>query len=799
MNLSEVAINGDAVITKITGRGTFRKRIMEMGFVKGKRIHVIKQAPLNDPIEYEIMGYRVSLRRSEAKMIEVVTMEHINMAALESPNQSLTLEELIKNEIRDHGNVINVALVGNPNCGKTTFYNYASGSKERVGNYSGVTVDAKTATFKYKDYTFNITDLPGTYSLTAYSAEEIYVRKFITEQTPDIVINMIDASNIERNMYLTTQLIDMDVKIVAALNMYDELQARGDELDYQSLGRMLGIPFIPVVSNKGKGFGMLFDSIIKIFEDKSLTYRHIHINYGQEIESSIKKIQDKIYLHNDNAVLNIIPSRFMALKLLEKDAEIEKFVLENTISGEHKHPEKNVTHTDNPSCILEQASWEIEQLEEIYNSDTETIIADTRYGFIDGALKETLKKGHTNTRKLTDKIDYIVTHKIYGFPVFLAVIFLMFETTFILGDYPMQWIESLVEMIGDLIKGCMDDGMLKDLIVDGIIGGVGGVIVFLPNIVILFMFISLMEDSGYMARVAFNMDKIMHAIGLHGKSFIPLIMGFGCNVPGVMATRTLENRSDRLLTMMISPYMSCSARLPVYTVMTAAFFSTHQALITSSIYAFGILMAALTAIVLRKTTFKSQDAPFVMELPPYRIPTLRSVLKHMWEKAAQYLKKMGGIILIASIIIWALGYFPVNEDMDEAQRQENSYIGKIGKFIEPILEPLGFDWKLGISIFTGVAAKEIVVSTMGVLYHSESENTESLSQRLINDKSSTPLTPYSAYGFMIFILIYFPCVATATAMIKEAGQKRWAIISIVYSIATAWLLAFLINQIGKLL
>ena len=801
MTLSEVEIGGVAIITKIIGRGTFRKRIMEMGFIKGKRVHVVKQAPFNDPVEYEIMGYHVSLRKSEAKMIEVVTMEHISKAALEDKNTNLTLDEVIKRELKDHGNIINVALVGNPNCGKTTFYNYASGSKERVGNYSGVTVDAKTAKFVYKDYTFNITDLPGTYSLTAYSAEEIYVRKFITEQHPDIVINMLDASNLERNMFLTTQLIDMDVRVVAALNMYDELEAKGDKLDYVSLEKMLGIPFIPVVSNKGKGFGVLFDRIIRMFEDKSPTYRHIHINYGDEIEHAVRRIQDKIYIHNDNEILHTLPSRFMALKLLEKDAEIEKFVIQNTVNTRHEHQKQNVTHVDNPSCIIEQAKEEIKKLENIYNADTESVITDRRYGFIGGALKETFKSGGINTRKKTDKIDYVVTHRIWGFPVFLAVIFLMFEATFILGQYPMDWIEAFVEWLGGFVGEKMPEGMLKDLIIDGIIGGVGGVIVFLPNIVILFMFISLMEDSGYMARVAFITDKIMHKIGLHGKSFIPLIMGFGCNVPAIMATRTLENRSDRLLTMMICPYMSCSARLPLYTVMTAAFFATNQALITTSVYALGILTAAFTAILLRKTAFKSQDAPFVMELPPYRIPTLKSVLKHMWEKAAQYLKKMGGVILIASIIIWALGYFPrPDKEVDEYTRQENSYIGRMGKMIEPVLKPLGFDWRLGISIFTGVAAKEIVVSTMGVLYQSEDGNTQSLSEKLKNDSNTDlPLTPFAAFGFMIFVLVYFPCIATATAMIKEAGQKRWAAISIVYSVAMAWLMAFLVNQIGKML
>ncbi len=843
MNLSEVEIDQKAVITKIKGRGTFRKRVMEMGFVKGKTVHVIKQAPLNDPIEYEIMGYHLSLRRREAEMIEVVSMEHIVEAAA-NQTENLTIEEVIKNEVEDHGAVVNVALVGNPNCGKTTFYNYASGSKERVGNYSGVTVDAKTAKFEYEGYTINITDLPGTYSLTAYSAEEIYVRKYITEQNPDVIINMVDASNLERNLYLTTQLIDLDVKVVVALNMYDEVEARGDKLDYISLGRMLGIPFVPVVSNKGRGFGVLFDTVIRAFEDKSPTIRHIHINFGNDIEKSIRKIQDAIYLHNDNAVLSSIPSRFMALKLLEKDSDIKQMVMTNVREGVHSHPQLKGSdtpdnmHEDSPNCIIEESERQIAAIEANYHTDTESLITDTRYGFIAGALKETYTVGLTYTRKLTDRIDHIITHRIFGMPIFLLIIFLMFEVTFILGDFPMQWIEAGVEWIGDTVKTLMPDGVLKDLICDGIIGGVGGVIVFLPNIVLLFMFISLMEDSGYMARVAFLTDRIMHKIGLHGKSFIPLIMGFGCNVPAVMATRTLENRSDRILTTLINPYMSCSARLPVYAVIAGAFFSSHQGAITFSVYAVGVLVAGLTAILLRKTAFKSQDAPFVMELPPYRIPTPRSVLKHMWEKAQQYLKKMGGVILIASIIIWALGYFPQhteltdkieqqisqtssdydyriktatdNADILTAERdsiiagletelsyahQEGSIIGRLGKFIEPVIAPLGFNWKMGISIITGVAAKEIVVSTMGVLYHSNDENTESLSEKLLNDTSSTPLTPASAYGFMLFVLIYMPCVATAVAIRKETGSRKLMWLSIGYSVALAWILAFVVNMI----
>ena len=784
MKLNELAIGEHAVITKITGRGTFRKRIMEMGFVKGKKVCAVKKAPLNDPIEFEIMGYHVSLRAQEAAMVEVVDMKHIAKDSELPENKDLTFEQLVENQIHDHGKTINVALVGNPNCGKTTFYNYASGSKEHVGNYAGVTVDARTAHFEHGGYKFEITDLPGTYSLTAYTTEEIYVRKFITEQHPDVVINMLDSSNLERNLYLTTQLIDMDVKTVCALNMYDELEARGDKLDHITLGHLLGIPFVPVVSSKGKGFGVLFDTIIKAYEDKSPQIRHIHINYGANIEPCIKAVQLAIKGDVHNPLPSPTSTRFLAVKMLEKDKDI-------------------IDHINKPAAVQE-AERQVKILEDEYKNDSESVIADIRYGFIAGALKETYQQGNVNTRKLSDRIDNILTHKYLGLPIFIIAIWLMFQVTFTVGQYPMDWIDSLVDWIGGLVRDNMPKGMLKDLIVDGIIGGVGGVIVFLPNIVLLFMFISLMEDSGYMARVAFLMDRVMHKIGLHGKSFIPLIMGFGCNVPAVMATRTLENRSDRILTMLINPYMSCSARLPLYTLMTAAFFASNQALVTLSIYLLGIVMAALTAILLRKTSFKRSDAPFVMELPPYRIPTLRSVLKHMWEKAAQYLKKMGGVILIASIIVWALGYFPQYEPAPGTEyseqelsslQQENSYIGRLGHFIEPVIRPLGFDWKMGVSIFTGVAAKEIVVSTMGVLYHSDAEdeeNTGNLATKI--QQSQPPIDRGTAYAFMAFVLLYFPCIATAVAIRKESSRK-WMLFSIGYSLILAWVVAWVINLV----
>lgn len=836
MKLSELNIKDKAVITKVKGRGAFRKRIMEMGFVKGKIITVVKDAPLKDPIEYNIMGYEVSLRKSEAELIEVTTINEENGFYLNHPQEQLTLEEILQRKATEKGKIINVALVGNPNCGKTTFFNHASGSKEQVGNYSGVTVDAKKAKFKYNDYTFNITDLPGTYSLTAYSPEELYVRKFIFEEIPDIVINMVDASNLERNLYLTTQLIDLDIKVVIGLNMYDELLAKGDKLDYTALGKMLGIPIVPMVSSKGKGIAQLFETAIKVYEDNSPIVRHIHINYGKEIEKCINNIQSEIKTEQNLWLTDKISSRFLAIKLLEYDKDALKII-------------KNCNNFDDIKAVLD---YQTKKLKNVFSDDNETIITDARYGFVSGAIKETFKEGTTTRRKQTEIIDTFLTHRLFGFPVFFFFMWLTFQATFTLGEYPMNWIDSLVAWIGGLFETYMGNGMLKDLIVDGILAGVGGVIIFLPNILLLFFFISLMEDTGYMARVAFIMDKIMHKIGLHGKSFIPLLMGFGCNVPAVMSTRTLQNRSDRLLTMLINPFMSCSARLPVYLVLAAAFFPNNAGTVIFSMYLIGIALAVIAALIFKRTLFKTKEAPFVMELPPYRIPTLNSTIKHMWHKGQQYLKKMGGIILVASILIWALGYFPLETEESiifdkkiqtientfdkkieaaetntlsellllkkdstmqallnekESIRQENSFIGKMGKAVEPIIDPLGFDWKMGVSIITGVAAKEIVVSTMGVLYQTDTgdENTENLQIKLRNEvyqtgemKGEPVITPLKAYVFMLFILIYFPCIAVIAAIKKESGSWKWALFTIGYTTGLAWLISFLVFQIGSL-
>lgn len=814
--LADIQEKEECVIVKVNGHGGFRHRVMEMGFVKGERVTVLKNAPLQDPIEYRIMETHISLRRSEASHIEVISVE-------ESKNSNIdqyqgTFSEEVQNRIKEKTKTITVALVGNPNCGKTSFFNHATGLREHVGNYSGVTVSSKVGTFYRKDYTIHLVDLPGTYSITEYSPEELYVREYITEKHPDVILNIVDSSNLERNLFLTTQLIDMNVRMVMALNMYDELEDKGMKLDVSQLEKMLGFPCAPTNSKTGKGIEHILDHIITVYEETDEITKHIHINYGNELENAINKIKPLISEHSEVAV--DFPFRYVAIKLLEND------------SVTYKHIEGHLKET---GLLKETVEKYRNEIEKEFGEDAVSVITNAKYGFIRGALTETLTKEKEDKQELAYAMDKILTNKWLGFPVLICFLWLMFETTFKLGAYPQKLIEMAVEWLGETMGNILGEGILSDLIVDGIIGGVGGVIVFLPNILILFFFISLLEDTGYMARAAFIMDKLMHKMGLHGKSFIPLLTGFGCGVPAIMATRTLENPKDRIITMMAIPFMSCSARLPVYLLFVSAFFETNQALIILSLYLLGIIMAVLTALLLKKTKFKDDSEQFVMELPPYRIPTTRNTLLHMWEKGVQYLKKMGSVILVSSIIIWALCYFPThneetdkideeiammeeNTDLTEEQKEasvsslkldraaaqsENSYLGRIGKFIEPAVKPLGFNWKMGVSILTGTAAKEIIVSSMGVLYHADlqaDEESEGLKAALRAhiDDTEYPMNPLIAYGFMVFVLLYLPCMATVTAIAKESNWK-WAVCSIIYTTTVAWICSFLIHQIGNLL
>lgn len=890
MRLSELKSGESATIIKVMGHGGFRRRIMEMGFVRGERVQVILNAPLKDPIEYRIMGYDISLRRSEAEMVEVLSDaeadeylarrdERIRKAAeasgsgsdgqtgSDSPNKEdhddgcTSIEDVLVRQSR----TIAVALVGNPNSGKTSLFNAISGGHEHVGNYSGVTVGAKVGHCVYRGYHFEITDLPGTYALSAYSPEERYVRMHLATKTPDVVINSVVASNIERNLYLTTELIDINPRMVVALNMYDELQASGAQLDYDSLGRMLGVPMVPVEARNNKGINDLLDTVINVYENRDERVRHIHINMGPVIDESLRKLNGDMSIHRDE-LPKAFPPRYWAMKMLEGDKQAEE-----ALHGCERYP-----------VWVEIRDREAKRISEALGEDVETAFANQKYGFIQGALKETFTPGKREEVTATALIDTFVTHKLWGFPIFFALMALMFWCTFSIGAYPQAWIDALVGWIGRGVDALMPAGPLRDMIVDGIIGGVGSVIVFLPNIMILYLFIAFMEDSGYLARAAFIMDRVMHRIGVHGKSFIPMIMGFGCNVPAIMACRTIESRSSRLITILITPFMSCSARIPIYILLTGVFFPENAGAVMVGLYLLGVVVAVITARLMRRFLFPVDETPFVMELPPYRLPTWKTTVAHMWDKCAQYLKKMGGMILIASVIVWALSYYPRSEKSVGAEAHyENSYLGRIGKGCEPVFRPLGFNWKASVALLSGLPAKEIVVSTLGVLYaeapqteaapaagsttpatseasdiqtaqspetigiiggadaqtqiavtapaedpaaqdcaritemagdpatqesariaeaagsdagSDEEAELESLGERLLG---SGDFTKASALAFLIFILLYFPCIATVVAMGSEAGWK-WAVASILYNTAVAWVISWIVYLVARI-
>ncbi|WP_298664156.1 ferrous iron transport protein B [uncultured Barnesiella sp.] len=799
MRLSDLKTGDKAVVVKVLGHGAFRKRIIEMGFVRGQTVLVELNAPLKDPIKYKIMDYEISLRRSEASLVEVITPEEAeavfgdaNKTSGESKLTPSEEDECIKRALSKSTKTINIALVGNPNCGKTSLFNIASGAHEHVGNYSGVTVDAKKGFFEYKGYHFNIYDLPGTYSLSAYSPEELYVRRYLKDETPDVLVNVVVASNLERNLYLTTELIDMDYRMVIALNMFDELEQSGGKIDYKYLGNMIGVPIVPTVSRSGKGVNQLFDTVIDVYEGRNESVRHVHVNLGNVIENGITPLKN--LLKQDPTCTREFSPRYLAIKTLEGDAEVKKI-----LEGADSYPE-----------LMKLRDQEVKEIEATLNEDIESAIANEKYGFISGALAETYTPGDKEEARSTRIIDSFVTNKLFGFPIFILLMWLMFEATFSLGAYPMEWIESFVAWLSGLIGTYMPAGPLKDLLIDGVLGGVGGVIVFLPNILILYLFISFMEDSGYMARAAFIMDKIMHKIGLHGKSFIPLVMGFGCNVPAIMATRTIESRSSRLITILIDPFISCSARIPIYILLVGTFFPRYASLVFVGLYVLGIVVAVVTAKLMRRFLFKVDETPFVMELPPYRMPTAKATIRHMWSKAEQYLRKMGGVILVASVIIWFLSYFPRPEASyereltphEQMEQQSNSYLGRIGQAMTPLVEPLGFNWKVTTSLLSGTAAKELVVSTLGVLYsENDSDETLTLSQRISqpNLATGTPdFTPLVALTFMVFVLLYFPCIASVVAVIKESGSWKWGAFTVIYNTCVAWIVAFIVYQIGSL-
>ena len=796
MLLSELQTGERGVVVHVAGHGAFRKRIIEMGFIKGVTVEAVLNAPLNDPIKYRIMNFEVSLRRADAQKVEIVTeaeaereiVNHKDYRGIEAG------ETKLQHIAAERGKTIRVALVGNPNCGKTSIFNVAAHAHERVGNYSGVTVDEKVGTFEHGGYTFHLVDLPGTYSLSAYSPEELYVRRHILEKDPDIILNVVDGTNLERNLYLTAQLIDMDITMVMALNMYDELQKSGDRLDIGQLATLLGMPIVPTTGRNGDGIDALFDTIIRVYENTYRSdsqppdlYRHIHVNHGADLERCIKKLRTELYEHGFSDELS---TRFLSIKLLENDRQLEQYTAEHDPDG---------------SVVKMRNDIALHYLEE-NKQDIESAITDAKYAFVRGALAECYQKNEKSTlHRLTDRIDAVVTHRWLGYPIFLVIMFITFFCTFAVGQYPMDWLEALFGWLGEVVGSAMSDGPLRSLVCDGIIAGVGSVLVFLPNILILYLFISFMEDSGYMARAAFIMDKLMHKMGLHGKSFIPMIMGFGCNVPAIMATRTIEDRKSRLLTMLVIPMMSCSARIPVYVILVSAFFSQWAAFILTGLYLLGMVMAVLMAKLFSRFFVKGESLPFVMELPPYRMPTAKAVLRHTWEKGKEYLKKMGTIILGASIIVWALSYYPTNAD--RRVQAENSYMAKIGKTIEPAMRPCGFDWRQSVSLLAGVGAKEVVASTMAVVYATSSDEAELLeadfeaaeNESRISELVRGNMTPLSAASMLLFILLYMPCVSTIVAIKNESGKWKWALFTVVYTIGLAWIVSTLFFQIGSLL
>lgn len=792
MKLSDLKTGQHATIVTVQGHGSFRKRIVEMGFVRGKDVEVLLNAPLQDPVKYKVMGYEISLRRQEAEMIVVDTDPFHQQPVVNHGTMTDTVQDNCDQSLPAHvGNTINVALIGNPNCGKTSLFNFASGAHGHVGNYSGVTVDASEARATCDGFVFNLTDLPGTYSLSCYSPEELYVREHLMKRHPDVVINVIDSSNLERNLYLTTQLVDMNVRMVCALNMYDEFERRGDTLDTQTLSTLFGVPFVCTSFKSGRGVQELFREVISVFEDCNASVRHIHINHGHEIESGIAHIQQ--YLKRNEVVRTLFSTRYMAIKLLEHDDRAEAYVAK----------------MENAKEIMAARDAAELRVKEEKKTDSETAIMDAKYGFIHGALTEAGFRQGTkeDTYRMTHFIDDVLSNKYLGFPIFFLILYVMFQTTFSLGQYPMDWIESAVSWLGEQASALMPEGPLRSMLVDGVIGGVGAVIVFLPQILILYFFISLMEDSGYMARAAFIMDKLMHKMGLHGKSFIPLIMGFGCNVPAIMATRTIESRRSRLITMLILPFMSCSARLPIYIMIIGTFFAAqYRSWVMIMLYVIGVIVAIIVSKVFSSFVVKGEDTPFVMELPPYRWPTPKAIGRHTWEKGKEYLKKMGGIILVASIVVWALGYFPHDESLSPVQQKEQSYIGSIGKAVEPVFELQGFNWKLDVSLIAGVGAKEIVASTIGVIYSGDdsfgdddsfSDDTAKYS-RLRNQMLADGITPLAAFSYLLFVLLYFPCIATVIAIRNETGSWSWAAFSAFYTTAIAWIVSMLVYQIGSL-
>ncbi|MGD8368125.1 MAG: ferrous iron transport protein B [Desulfobacterales bacterium] len=722
------------------------------------------------------------------------------------------------------GNRYSIALAGNPNSGKTTIFNNLTGTRQKVGNWPGVTVEKKEGKIRHRDLELVITDLPGTYSLTPFSIEEIVARNFVLDDRPDVVIDIIDSSNLERSLYLATQLRELDCKVLFALNMTDLARNRGIKINTEKLSELLDVPVVATVGNKNEGMDRLLDATVDLARSASDPSRRRRVKYSKDIEEAIEYLQKDLSQECSESMPYSL--RWTAIKLLEDD----KIVKERTAAAAD----------DGGRKLFEKTERLRRHLMDRYAEDPEIVMTDERYGFIAGIIKEVQTTPTHSRVDISRNIDLVLTNRFVGFPIFLFFIWAMFQLTFTVGEYPMQWIEAGVGALSSVLNAVLPESLIQDLAVNGIVAGVGSVIVFLPNILILFFFIALFEDTGYMARCAFLMDRIMHLIGLHGKSFIPMLMGFGCNVPAIMATRTLESEKDRILTILITPFMSCSARLPVYIVLAGTFFAGNAGSVIFSIYLLGIFLSIASGRLFRSTLLRGADAPFVMELPPYRVPMVKSLLIHMWDRSKMFLKKMSGVILIGSVVVWTLTAFPTKvhyqTDYDAARRQiestynarvdgaaegekqvlladknkalavlerqkgfekaEKSYMGMIGKTIAPVFAPLGFDWRASVALVTGFVAKEIVVSTLGVLHAVGDEKEGDVLKKALKESGMTPL---SAFALMAFVLLYVPCIATVTSIRQETASTRWMLFSVAYSTGLAWLVAFLIYQGGRLL
>ncbi len=815
MKLSDLKKGEKGVIRRVHANGDIRRRILDMGLVDGVRFKVVRVAPLGDPIEIKARGFFLTLRKEEAEQIEISLsgrkegyLNRRRVGPLYSPYHRLRKRRR-KEESRTR--LIRVALMGNPNSGKTTLFNSMVGSNQKVGNFPGVTVEKYVGSLKYGKYKIEFTDLPGTYSLMAYSPEEKISRNFILEEYPDVVVNVVDGTNLERNLYLTTQLMELETELLVAMNMNDEVEKKGMKMDVKLLEKLFGSHIIPTSAVKGEGIDSLLDHIVRVYEG-SITIRKNKLTYSSKIETIIGKIEQII--DSDVELSGIYNPRWLAIKLLENDPEVFKQVKERTIWLK----------------IEPEIQDAVKICNSLYKTDPEVCITEDRHSFIRGAIQEAVSDFGKEKKSVTDRVDSILINRVLGIPLFLLIMWSIFQFTFTIGKPITDFVDAGFLEMGKIIGAWFSNGLLKSLVVDGIIAGVGGVLVFVPNIFLLFFSIAILEGTGYMSRAAFVIDKMMHKVGLHGKSFIPMITGFGCSVPAFMATRTLKNRSDKIVTMMIIPFMSCSAKLPVYILLIGAFFPTQMAgNILFGIYLFGIFIAVLSAKILKKAFFKDESEPFVMELPPYRLPTLKSLMIQSGHRSKMYLKKAGTIILLAAILIWGASNFPrgesievkfdkkisdilQNRDLNSAKREiriqqledeknslilKNSIAGRLGRMIEPLIKPLGFDWRIGIALVAGFAAKEVVVSTLGTIFSlgKTDENSVKLSQKLKEDEK---INKNVALALMIFVLLYVPCIAATTVFLKESGSWKWTRFYIFYTIFIAWVFSFFVYRLSFL-